>query len=307
MKIQLTIFCVLIQSLIFAQQLKISEPIRFLALGDSYTIGQSVEASKKWPQQLYDSLNNLGYAVDTLKVIAQTGWRTDNLKNAIIQEKPSNDYNLVSLLIGVNNQYQNRPFLDYEPAFRELLDTAIYFAGGNTSNVFVVSIPDYAYTPFAKGNTRVSEELDKYNAINKKVADEKSIVYFDITPISRLGLDSTNYVASDNLHPSAIMYERWVDLMIDHISKNNIALNIKKSNAQIVNVIPNPIEDQVEITSTEVITAYQLVDMQGRVIHEKINQSWKNNVLNVTWLTQGTYFLKLTSDDKVITKKLIKL
>src|SRR5688572_15330766 len=138
-----------------------------------------------------DSLESRGFAIDTLRIIAATGWRTDNLINAIRnQNLEEQEYNLVSLLIGVNNQYQNRPFSQYVTEFPTLLDSAIRYADGHASHVFVVSIPDYAFTPFGQNlnPAEISMEIDQYNAFNQQVADSMGVAYFDITPISRQGL-----------------------------------------------------------------------------------------------------------------------
>jgi len=130
-----------------AQKLIVSEEVKFLALGDSYTIGESVPVHSRWPVQLTDSLNKRGVDCVEPRIIAKTGWRTDNLKDAIIRAKLKPKYNLVSLLIGVNNFYQGRSVESFAPEFEELLKLAIKFAGGNKSSVFVLSIPDYGYTP----------------------------------------------------------------------------------------------------------------------------------------------------------------
>jgi len=196
--------------LISAQDLQVKAPVRYLALGDSYTIGQSVPDNERWPIQLRDSLEKRGIDVRETNVIATTGWRTDNLLNAISnQNLDRENYNLVSLLIGVNDQYQQRPIAHYEPLFRQLLDSCLRYAAFDTSSVFIVSIPDYAYTPFGQRRTdpnQISLQLDEYNAINKRVAEEYGVQYFDITPISRLGLENTDLVATDELHPSGYQY-----------------------------------------------------------------------------------------------------
>lgn len=195
----------------------IEEGTNYLALGDSYTIGQSVAVADRYPIQLetqlqYDSIN-----IDTTIIIAKTGWTTSNLKNAIVAADLTDTFDLVSLLIGVNNQYQGKPIEEYEIEFAELLQTAIDFAGGKKENVFVISIPDYAYTPFGIGNATISQEIDDFNLINKTITDSVGVSYFDITPISREGLDKPELVASDNLHPSGEQYTRWVDLFYNDI------------------------------------------------------------------------------------------
>ncbi len=188
------------------------EPIQYLALGDSYTIGESVAEHERWPAVLAARLTERGTTVSEPKIIAVTGWRTDNLKNGIniAQLKPS--YDLVSLLIGVNNQYQGKPVGEYEIEFEELLKTAVDLAGGNKDKVFVVSIPDYGYTPFGvKRQAEISRALDGFNAVNKRITENYGIAYFNITDISRKGLEDPELVASDGLHPSGKQYGLWVE------------------------------------------------------------------------------------------------
>jgi len=190
------------------------EPIRYLALGDSYTIGESVPLNQNFPAQLVDSLKASGVNVSSYKIIAQTGWTTTNLKLAIEASTLKDTFNLVSLLIGVNNQYQGKSIGLYEQEFVELAERAIQFAGGKKENVFVVSIPDYGYTPFGKNNQMaISSGIDLYNSINKRLSDSLGLKYCDITPISRRGLSEPDLVAGDGLHPSAKMYKEWVVLI----------------------------------------------------------------------------------------------
>ena len=194
------------------------KPIKYLALGDSYTIGQSVEEYERYPIQLATQLEADSIPVDTTIIIAQTGWRTDNLINAIDNANLTDTFDLVSLLIGVNNQYQGKPFSLYETEFPELLQTAIDLAGGDKEKVFVLSIPDYGYTPFGQNNqTSISAALDIYNDYNKTITEAEGISWFDITPISRNGLAQPELVATDNLHPSSEMYRQWVELFYDDI------------------------------------------------------------------------------------------
>ena len=200
----------------YAQDIRVSDPLRYLALGDSYTIGQSVPEEERWPVQLAERLNER-YSVhsEVVDIIARTGWTTGNLISAIERDYNSSiDYNLVSLLIGVNNQYQGLDIKQYRPDFRVLLEKAIAIAG-STEKVFVVSIPDYSYTPSHANLPGISEAIDDYNEINKSIANDFGVKYFDITAISREGLDKTAYVAADDLHPSGIQYSKWVDLMFE--------------------------------------------------------------------------------------------
>jgi len=190
----------------------------FLALGDSYTIGQSVCESCRFPEQLKKSLGNTNPTNSyPLTIIAQTGWTTTNLLSAIESQMPSSNYDLVTLLIGVNNQYQNRPFALYEKEFPELVTKGIAFAKGDKAKVIVVSIPDYAYTPFGQqtGNqSRISTEIDAYNAFAKKYCIDNGIEFINITDITREGLTDPNLVAQDGLHPSQLAYSKFVERIL---------------------------------------------------------------------------------------------
>lgn len=182
---------------------------KFLALGDSYTIGESVTEDERWPNQLADKLK-----IDRPRIIATTGWRTDDLKGAINSANLYDDYDLVSLLIGVNNQYQGKSSAQYEIEFEDLLKKAIQLAKGKRKNVFVVSIPDYGFTPFGKAKQEIiSLQLDEFNKINKRISEKYKIKYFNITGISRRGLEDPTLVAADGLHPSGKMYTQWVEVI----------------------------------------------------------------------------------------------
>ncbi len=192
----------------------------FLALGDSYTIGEGVPENERWPVLLAAALIANALDVDTPLIIARTGWTTAELKAGIEQANPQGPFNLVSLLIGVNNQYRgpSRGYTQeaYRQEFAALLQQAIGFAGGNPDGVFVVSIPDYSVTPFVSQNNkeRIAREIDEYNAINREEAGHAGVSYFDITPISRSAAIDPSLIAPDNLHPSGNMYQQWVDLML---------------------------------------------------------------------------------------------
>ncbi|HEX2833256.1 MAG TPA: SGNH/GDSL hydrolase family protein [Thermoanaerobaculia bacterium] len=177
----------------------------YLALGDSYTIGESVPANERFPMQLAKTMN-LGEP----RIIAKTGWTTDELNAAIDAANVTGTYDLVTLLIGVNNQYRGRDAEQYRGEFRALLQRAIGFAGGDPKKVIVVSIPDWGVTPFAEGRDRakIANEIDRYNAINQEEAQRAGATYVDITPISR-GNDPS-LVANDGLHPSGKQYGAWV-------------------------------------------------------------------------------------------------
>jgi lysophospholipase L1-like esterase len=208
------------KNLVFSLILMIStsppqQHLHYLALGDSYTIGESVSELERWPNQLVDSLEKQGMYFDKPTIVATTGWRTDDLRHAIEQTKLHKNYDLVSLLIGVNNQYQGKPVEEYSREFEELLETAISLAGGNKEHVFVVSIPDYGYTPFGESNqSRITAAIDDFNSINKEITERKGVAYVYITDISRNGLRQPDLVAHDNLHPSAKMYSLWVQRIL---------------------------------------------------------------------------------------------
>ncbi|PTX61967.1 lysophospholipase L1-like esterase [Kordia periserrulae] len=191
---------------------------QMLSLGDSYTIGQSVCETCRFPEQLKEGLAET-FPVDifSVQVVAQTGWTTTNLLNAIESENLSNNYDLVTLLIGVNNQFQGRPFSLYETEFPALVTKAITLANGDADNVIVVSIPDYAYTPFGQafGNPAVtSAEIDQYNAFANDYCDANGISFVNITDITRQGLENTALVAEDNLHLSELAYSLFVERLL---------------------------------------------------------------------------------------------
>lgn len=184
---------------------------RILALGDSYTIGQGVRAQDRWPSQLADSIGQTGAEVEVVYV-ARTGWTTQNLLDALGQNPPQGTFDLVTLLIGVNNQFQGLPFSLFEQQFPQLINLALSFVDSVTERVQVVSIPDYGYTPFglrqsAEARTRISQEIDRYNQWKREYASSREISFADITPITRRGLDQPELVAGDGLHPSALAYQ----------------------------------------------------------------------------------------------------
>jgi lysophospholipase L1-like esterase len=201
-------------------QAMVSTPkLSYLALGDSYTIGESVPVSERYPEQLVIKLGDKDLIINNLRIIAKTGWTTDELSKAIDEAKiEDSTYNLVSLLIGVNNQYRGRSVADYKPQFRALLDRAIKYAGGRKDRVVVVSIPDWGQTPFGVSKAdKVAQEIDAYNVANDSITRSLGIEYVNITPISREWSKDKALVASDDLHPSGKQYGRWVDLMLPKI------------------------------------------------------------------------------------------
>ncbi len=186
--------------------------LTYLALGDSYTIGQSVCETCRFPEQLRKKLADSNQKnTYTTKIIATTGWTTTNLISAINVQNPSSNYDLVTLLIGVNNQYQGKPFSVYEKEFPELIIKAILLAKGDKSNVIVVSIPDYAFTTFGRGSATISSGIEQYNAFAKAYCTENNIEFVNITDITQQGLKNTSLVASDGLHPSELAYSLFVE------------------------------------------------------------------------------------------------
>ncbi len=196
---------------------RIQAPVQYLALGDSYTIGESVEPEGRWPLQLAAALRADGVVIDDPRIIARTGWTTDELSSAIDAAAPlGDDYGLVTLLIGVNNQYRGRTVDEYAREFAVLLERAIGFAGRRAGRVVVLSIPDWGVTPFAARSGRdvsaIARELDAYNAAAAKLCAQRGVAFVDIAPVSRARGAEPAMLADDGLHPSAAMYAEWARL-----------------------------------------------------------------------------------------------
>lgn len=189
--------------------------IHYLAFGDSYTIGEGVDRLECWPRQLADALRAYGHSVD-VSIIARTGWTTSELAEEIRSVSPQGDFELVSLLIGVNNQYRGLGVEEYRVEFADLLKQAIQFAGGNPKHVIVLSIPDWSVTPFAAGRNRarISVEIDAFNAVNREEAARAGVHYVDVTPITRRAAGDLSMLASDGLHPSGRMYAEWAKMVL---------------------------------------------------------------------------------------------
>lgn len=199
----------------------ISASINYLALGDSYTIGQSVCETCRFPEQLKSSLKSI-YPQSNflLKIIATTGWTTTNLISAINTQNPDSSYDLVTLLIGVNNQYQGRDFSIYEKEFPQLVTKSIALAKGDKKNVIVLSIPDYAYTPFGKmsmNQEKISTGINQYNTFAENYCMMNGITFVLITDITRQGLNNPGLVASDGLHPSETAYKMFVEKILPQV------------------------------------------------------------------------------------------
>lgn len=196
--------------------------LTYLALGDSYTIGESVPAAQSFPYQLASALNKQQYSVGIPTIIARTGWTTDELIREIGAQNLKQKFDIVTLLIGVNNQYRHYNIDTYRTEFVQLLNTALNYATGNKKRVFVISIPNWGVTPFAKGQDimQITKEIGQYNAINKEEAEKAGISYINITPISQQAIADASLVAPDGLHPSGKMYMLWTDLISAEVLKN---------------------------------------------------------------------------------------
>ena len=192
--------------------------LSYLALGDSYTIGEGVEEHGRWPMQLVRGLRNAGIAIADPRIIATTGWTTDELAAAMDAAEPLGEWDFVSLLIGVNNQYRGRTVDDYVGEFARLLQRAIALVNGRTDRVLVLSIPDWGVTPFARDSGRdlqqIADDLDAYNAAAQELCDRHGVAFVDITGISRDRGDEPEMLADDGLHPSAAMYVEWMRLAL---------------------------------------------------------------------------------------------
>ena len=189
--------------------------MKYLALGDSYTIGEGVPGDGRWPVGLARALRAKGIALDDPRIIATTGWTTDELSAAIDAAEPLGEWDFVSLLIGVNNQYRGRSVEDYLEQFEALLLRAIGFAGARAGRVMVLAIPDWGVTPFGAASGRdtvqIAHELDAYNAVAAGICAMHGVAFVDIAPVAREHGSEPAMLVEDGLHPSAAMYQRWVD------------------------------------------------------------------------------------------------
>ena len=294
---------------VFSQPLVVNSPVRFLALGDSYTIGQSVSEQERWPNQLMEALVKKGAQKAELNIIAQTGWTTQNLLGSLNTQQPDDDYTLVSLLIGVNNQFQGSDIANYPGDFRTLLETAIKKCGGTKEGVFVLSIPDYGYTPFGLSDqAAISEEIDAYNRFNKQIADEFGVAYFDITGISREAISKPSYLAPDNLHPSGKMYAKWVELILENTElKLYTSVIIKEKKKQERIAFPNPVQSKLTIQLPEKAKSIELYDNRGIKIWQQKKIKEFDRTINMSEWKSGIYFYRIeTGKNNWHTGKIVK-
>lgn len=193
--------------------------VKYLALGDSYTIGESVSEIERWPVQLAIRLRADSFKVADPLIIARTGWTTDELVQGIEDSNADGTFDLVSLLIGVNNQFRGRSAEEFRLEFRDLLDISVKFAAQKKDRLIVLSIPDWGVMPFARGRDteKIAAEIDLYNTVVREECNKRDISYFDITGISRRAAANPELVAEDGLHPSGKMYALWVDEIYDQV------------------------------------------------------------------------------------------
>jgi len=287
---------------LWAQELVVKSPLRFLALGDSYTIGQSVAEEDRWPNQLAAALQLQGVAIEEVKIIAQTGWRTDNLWSMIAGLNPDPSYNLVSLLIGVNNQYQGVDIELYPSEFRQLLEKAIDLCSGQKESVFVVSIPDYGYTPFgASTREQISLEIDQYNNINKQISEDLGVKYFNITDISRQALEKPEYIATDNLHPSGEMYAKWVELILKSVRiDRSTSIEREFSEEPAMIVFPNPASNELNFRLPQNADKLELLNSLGKLIRQFEISPEKAFQLDVSDWNDGIYFFRVMEQGNLL-------
>jgi lysophospholipase L1-like esterase len=190
----------------------------YLALGDSYTIGESVPESERWPVQLVNEINIKSTRINAPNIIAKTGWRTGDLLNAIDKEPDDKRYDIVSVLIGVNNQFQGKSIFQYTTDLRTLFKKAISLCKKGEKGVFALSIPDYGVTPFGKDQKeRIQKEIDQWNLVYENISEEFNISFYNITEISRQAEQEPDLIAFDKLHPSGKMYLLWVKHIIKDV------------------------------------------------------------------------------------------
>jgi lysophospholipase L1-like esterase len=286
--------CINIQ--IFSQGITIDAPVTMLALGDSYTIGASVGTEERWPHQFVAELKTLGFEAGTPDYIAVTGWTTRDLLGGIERQLDSSkNYNLVSILIGVNNQYQRQDIEIYEPELREIIEIALETVSGDAGRVFMVSIPDYAYTPFGNGDANISAGIDAYNEINYRIAVEYGLTYVNITDISRRGLEEPDLVASDGLHPSGAQYALWVEAILSWISgEGTVGLDrnsVETGTPYELSVFPNPTGDNMEVWSDPPAELVRVRDLSGKLLVEQI-ETGPAFQLDLSGFQKGLYFLE---------------
>ena len=252
------------------------DTVSMLALGDSYTIGHSVDSLERWPVQLMDSLQSNGKVITEFEIRAVTGWSTtallSSLKNKIITKR----FNKVSLLIGVNNYFQGLSESIYVKEFQELLDSATRYCSMGKKGVFVVSIPDYGFTPFGENDQeRISKLTDRYNLIGDSIARSNNIEFINITDISREWTINSSLVAADQLHPSGIQYSLWVNRILNS--------NVLSSKANITNRSKIPAERvSKSIWKFNETVQVKILNWKGQLVYVKpVNKGEVINLMRI--------------------------
>jgi lysophospholipase L1-like esterase len=305
-KIQIAILVIMFSTPLIAQYISLEGKVKMLALGDSYTIGESVEIDGRWPHQFIAQVRALGSEGDDPDYIATTGWTTRRLiqgMNSMIDKEK--DYNLVSILIGVNNQYQGIDIASYEPDLRTIIDRALEIVNQDANRLFILSIPDYAYTPFGGGSELISVEIDKYNDIKKRIAAEYQIAFVDITPISRRGLSDVSLVAADGLHPSEVQYGQWVKEIVPKLQfKLPLLDNIPgEAGVDPVSVYPNPARSVIKIDSLREISRISIFNAAGSLVWDERVSSLPAEI-DLSHLASGIYGLWIYhTDEEAISRK----
>lgn len=284
---------------IFAQGIMIEEPVKMLALGDSYTIGASVDVEERWPHQFVAKLKARGIAAETPDYIAATGWTTQALLGGIERQMDTaRAYNLVSILIGVNNQYQGLPIDSYEPDLRKIIEHALEVVSNDTGKVFMVSIPDYAYTPFGNGDAVITQGINAYNDINYRIARDYNLTYVNITTISRRGLAEPGLVAGDGLHPSGEQYALWVEAILSWLESGpSVGLlsesSREKGTLPVIRLYPNPSPGSIRIITSSPFATLRILDVQGKYLWDLFTHE-EEMVVDLTGLNNGIYFIEGT-------------
>lgn len=272
--------------------------IKYLALGDSYTIGSSVNEFDRWPNQFIDSLQKVGFQIEKNDIIATAGWTTSSLLQAIGNSNFENDYNLVSILIGVNNFYQKKSVDLFRKELTAIIDSALIFTNQDTNALFLVTIPDYGYTPFGQGQLgSISVDTDLYNSIKDSTAKVYGINVYDITDISRQGLIDVDLIAVDDLHPSAKQYSLWVDKIIgEMIGLETLKLETKFSYFELTQ---GP--DYIHICS-KYNGFISISDINGKRVYAKeVNE----NISKKLTLKKGVYIVSMQNKSVLQVEKIV--
>ena len=278
---------------LFSQQVTVEGSVSMLALGDSYTIGERVKEDERWPHQLITLLRALGVSAEFPDYLATSGWTTRNLLGWMQTKLPEDkSYNLVSILIGVNNQYQGMEIAAYEPDLRKIIELALEIVDQDSTRIMILSIPDYAYTPFGEGNTTISQEIDAYNTIKRRVAKEYGIAFIDITDISREGLNNPELVAADGLHPSKEQYALWVQAIVPRMNVNTTLSADEAGHLfnETIELYPNPAGSLVQLNTSQDVERIRIYSGSGKLVLDQGITGFPASI-DLSGLERGTYTL----------------